>query len=294
MTRPLRRSRRATKGQRPVAWSRTKLLALLAGGVVVAVLLLAGLTLAVVEAVGPAGTGPGHGPVPRTPNRTDFDGRVSGGSVLVGAGLAADLAAREELAARPMPAVPESASHPMPVSVTDPGAPILLPPSTRIGPAGVPSGYPHTPQGALAQLAAINQTALNTASMVGVRTVITGWALPGGPTTSTWSGVHAMAALLTAAGMSGGGSGQLAVVATPLMGLVKGTVGHDFVIPCLDMELDVTATVTARGAVADCQQMVWQAGRWWIGPGPEPAVGPSVWPDTDLAVQVGYRDLRRV
>ena len=30
-----------------------------------------------------------------------------------------------------------------------------------------------------------------------------------------------------------------------------------------------------------------------IGPGSEPATPPSVWPDTDTAITVGYRDLRQ-
>jgi len=64
----------------------------------------------------------------------------------------------------------------------------------------------------------------------------------------------------------------------------------------------VTLTQTARGAVADCQRMVWQpdttqsngtGGRWMVGPGAEPATPPSVWPDTDLALSVGYRDLTK-
>jgi hypothetical protein len=69
----------------------------------------------------------------------------------------------------------------------------------------------------------------------------------------------------------------------------------------VDFELDVTLTQTARGATADCQRMVWQpvpavpggvAGRWMIAAGVEPATPPSVWPDTDLAIRVGYRDIR--
>lgn len=291
MPRPVGRSRRKPHNQSP-AWSRPKLLGLLTCCVALGLLLLTGLALAVVDAVRPTsgqngrGTSPG-GSVPTVPGSGSGSGRVTAGDAVT-----SDLAARDELASRPMPVVPESASHPAPVSASDPGAPIVLPATTSVGAAGVSSGYPHTPQGALAQLAAIDQTALNSASLAGVRAVIAGWAVPGGPTASSWSGVRAMAALLTAAGTSGGGSGQLAIVATPLMGLVKGTVGTDFVIPCLDLELDVTVTVTARGAVADCQRMIWQSGRWMIGPGPEPAVGPSVWPDSDLALQLGYRDLR--
>jgi len=54
---------------------------------------------------------------------------------------------------------------------------------------------------------------------------------------------------------------------------------------------DGTAT-TARVAVADCQRMVWTGQRWMVAPGSEPADPPSVWPDTDAAFDVGYRDLR--
>jgi hypothetical protein len=265
------------KSSSAVVWSRPKLLGLLAATTAVVMLLLTGLVLVAIDAVGTSET---NTPESASSTRGAVHGDGSdalGPPPVVGDGNAAgEVAVRDKLAARPMAAVPESASHPAPVSLTDPGPPLLLPSSNGTGPAGVPSGYPHTPEGALAQLAAIDQTAL-----------------PGGPTTSSWSGVAAMARLLTAAGLSGGGSPQLSILATPLMGLIKGTVGPDFVIPCIDFELDVTLTSTARGAVADCQRMVWQAGHWWIGPGPEPAGGPSVWPDSDLAVQVGYRDLRR-
>ena len=101
-----------------------------------------------------------------------------------------------------------------------------------------------------------------------------------------------MRTLLNATSLSGGGSPQLAVVLTPLMGQIKGSVGPDFVVPCVNFELDVTLQQTARGAIADCQRMVWHLDRWMIGPGDEPALPPSVWPGTDLSISVGYRDLR--
>lgn len=246
--------------------------------------LIAGLVLATVHAVRHASqathsstatlaVGPGTEDVPTSPAST------------------AD--ARDTLAAEPMPSVPESASHPGPVSTTDPGPPILLPAATTLGPAGVPTGFPHTPEGAMAQLAAIDQTALQSVSLAGAREVITAWAVTGGPTSTSWSGVRAMSTLLDATGLSGGGSAQLALVLTPLMGLIKGTVGPDFVLPCIDFELDLTLQQTSRGAVADCQRMVWHGERWMIGSGDEPATAPSAWPDTDTAISVGYRDLRR-
>lgn len=293
------RRRRASLARvdKPVLWGREKLLAVLAGGAVVVALLGLGLVLAVVDALRPAQ----HHPVVPTvgsaaaagaarPGAATADPGPGAAAVPGGSGVASE--GLDELAARPMPSVPESASHPMRVSLTDPGEPILLPTASSSGPAGVPTGFTHTPQGALAQLAAIDSTALGSASLPGVRAVIAGWALPGGPTPASWSGVRAMAGLLDAAGTSGG-SGGLAVVATPAMGLIKGTAGDDAVVACVDFEVDVTVNSTARGALADCQRMVWTGERWMIGSGAEPADPPSVWPSTDLAREVGYRDLRR-
>lgn len=263
-------------------WSRQKMLALLIGAATVTLVLVAGLALAVNFALQPAGHAASPG-----------DAAPSGQGPISGRAAprqAADL--RDVLAARPMPTVVEDAAQPGPVSTRDPGPPILLPAAMSSGPAQVPTGFPHDPAGAMAQLAAIDQVALQSGALAGARAVIAGWAAPGGPTGSSWSLVRGLADLLDSAGLSGGGSPQLAIVATPLMGLVKGSVGPDFVIPCVDFELDVTLAQTARAAAADCQRMLWSGGRWLIGPGPEPATPPSVWPDTDLPVAVGYRDLR--
>ena len=264
-------------------WSRSKLLALLVGVVLAAVLALVGLVLAVVQNSS-SSTGPAAS--------AKLDASVAPPSQVEPVPAVDPNADRDELAAHPMPTVPLSASYPLPISVKDPGPPIMLPRSTRTGPAGVPTGFPRTPEGAMAQLAAIDSTALNAASLPVAREVIATWAMPGGPTTTSWSGIAAIAQLLDSAQVSGG-SGQLAVITTPLMGLIKGTIGDDFVIPCVDFEIDVTLNTTARGAIADCQRMVWTGDRWMIGPGSEPADPPSVWPGSDLALEVGYKDLRR-
>lgn len=179
-----------------------------------------------------------------------------------------------------------------PISAKDPGE-LALPRSTKRDAVGVSVGFPHTPAGALAAMASIDSTAFNTGSMNGVRSVIRVWAVPGGPTTSNWSGVKGMAEFFDAAGLSGAGSQTLSMVMTPVMGLIKGTVGTDFVVPCINFELDATLNQTQRVAVADCERMVWTGGKWMIGAGAEPADPPSVWPDTDLAIKVGYQDLSR-
>lgn len=264
------------------------MLALLIGAALTAVLLVVGIVLAVVYAVHPARHTAEQGATSTT-STTSTTG--DGGTGKSGqAGTTVD--PRDALADKPMPTVDEADSHPGPVSTNDPGKPITLPTATIAGPAQVPTGFPHTPQGAMAQLAAIDQTALESGTLAGAREVIAGWALPGGPTPSSWSGVQAMAEFFDAAGLSGGGNNQLAIVATPLMGQLKGRVGPDFVVPCVDYEIDVTLQQTSRGAAADCQRMVWTGTRWMVGPGSEPAPAPSVWPDTDIAIAVGYRDLR--
>ncbi len=273
--------------QRPAPeWSRQKTLTLLIGAGLTAVLLVVGIVLAVVYAVQPVR----HTAEQDTTSATSTTG--DGGTGKSGqSGPAVD--PRDALADKPMPTVDEADSHPGPVSTNDPGTPITLPAATSSGPAKVPTGFGHTPQGAMAQLAAIDQTALQSGTLAGAGEVIAGWAMPGGPTTSSWSGVRAVAEFFDAAGLSGGGNNQLAIVATPLMGQIKGSVRADFVVPCVDYEIDVTLQQTSRGAAADCQRMVWNGTRWMVGPGSEPAPAPSVWPDTDTAISVGYRDLRQ-
>jgi len=289
--------RPAAAPHRPASWGRRKLLALLAATAAVSALLLVGMALAMVDSL--------HADRPDS-RRTDAGSGIP--TAPTGNGSAATLAspastgsvidpvtqqaARDALANAPMRRAEDSAARPGPVSTRDPGPALPLPRAVRVGPVDVAAGFPPTPLGALAQLAAIDQAALQSGTLAEARAVITAWALPGGPTADSWSGVAALAGFLTAAGLSGGGSPQLGLVVTPLMGLIKGTVGPHFVIPCVDFEVDATLTRTARVAVADCQRMVWTGPRWMVAPGREPADPPSVWPDTDAAFDVGYRDLR--
>ncbi len=270
-------------------WSRGKMITLLAAAAGTGALLLVGLGSAVVAVVHAAGSG--HRGLAGPAGGRGAHAAAS--AATAGGGRDAVQAAGDAVANRPMPRVEAAAARPGPVSTRDPGPPIVLPKPTRTGPAGVPAGFPRTPEGALAQLAAIDVAAMSSGSLPAAREVIRAWALPGGPSAQSWSGVQALAGFLDAAHLSGGGSPQLALVVTPLMGLVKGTVGTDFAVPCVDFEFDATVAQTARVAAADCQRMVWSDGRWQVGPGAEPADAPSVWPDTDLAVRVGYRDLRR-
>jgi hypothetical protein len=254
-------------------WSPARLLVLLVVSAVVALAVLAGLVMAVV------------GGLTQEPDDRDAARQA--------AALSPGMSRHDALAAAPMPTADPEDALPGPVSRQAAGV-LELPRPTGVGPTDVPTGFPQTPEGALAQLAAIDVTAMQTGSMDGVRRAIAEWAAPGGPTPETWSGVDGMATLLSAAGLSSAGSPQLAIVVRPVMGLIKGTVGQGFAVVCVNFEFTVTVEQTSRIAIADCQRMAWVEDRWVIGPGAEPAPAPSVWPGTEAAIAAGWRDLRHV
>jgi hypothetical protein len=263
------------RAERPVKdtleWGPARLLVLLVVSATVALAVLTGLALPVITAL--------------TEDEPDAERQAAVPTT--------EVSQQDALAAAPMPTANPDDALPGPVSNQAAGV-LEVPRATGVGPADVPTGFPRTPGGALAQLAAIDVTAMESGSVDGVRRVIAEWAASGSPTPETWSGVNGMARLLSAAGLSSAGSPQLAIVVRPLMGLVKGTVGPDFAVVCVDFEFTVTVEQTSRIAIADCQRMVWTGDRWLIGPGPEPAPAPSVWPGTEAAVAAGYRELRYV
>ncbi len=215
---------------------------------------------------------------------------LTGSSPNNGAGSDSAKSAHDRLADKQLPDAPLEAAQPGSLSPGETGT-LEIPAPMEVGEAGVASGYPHTPEGALAQLAAIDTTALSSASVRVAQDVITYWAAPGGPTAESWSGVQGLAALLESAGMSSDAQNTITIAMEPKMGFIKGTVGDDFVIPCIDFI--ITATTAAgqpqQVAAADCQRMVWQEGRWVIGPGDEPAPAPSLWPGSQASFDAGYQ-----
>lgn len=181
-------------------------------------------------------------------------------------------------------------AQPGPLSTGSAGT-IALPQPAKLGESQVATGFPRTSAGALAQLIAIDQRAIGSASVVTAQDVIATWATPGGPTAQTWSGVEAVTVLLSSAGLPANGSTDLQVALDPAMGIIKTDPATATVTGCVDFVVTVTAgrSPANRIAVADCQRMVWNEGRWMIGPGTEPAPSPSLWPGTQASYDAGYQ-----
>lgn len=217
-------------------------------------------------------------------------GMLNGSSSGTSAASGSSQPVTEQLANEPLPQAPLEAAQPGSLSSGTTGT-LEIPVPMEVGEMGVATGFPHTPEGALAQLSAIDSTALSSASVRVAQDVITQWAAPGGPTSESWTGVQAVAALLESAGMSSDAQNAITIAVEPKMGFIKGTVGDDFVVPCIDFI--ITATIAGgqpqQVAAADCQRMVWHDGGWVIGPGEEPAPAPSLWPGSQASFDAGYQ-----
>ena len=161
------------------AWGKGRLLVVLVALVVAGLVVLTGMGLLVAASLTPrsmsitAATAPG-------PSR--------------------DVDRRDSLAARAMLAVSDADSRGG-TPVATPGPSIVIPGSTVIGPARVPSGFPHTPAGAIGQLTAIEIAVLMQMSVAGTGEIYQSWIMPGAPALDRWPLMMHVQAFLAAAGL---------------------------------------------------------------------------------------------
>jgi hypothetical protein len=257
-------------------WDRPRLLVVLACVVAAAMLLLLGLGYAVYFAITSA-TGTAKAVPATAAARPAHGSQVARGE-----------ARRDEIASAPMLAVgPADSRAATPAAVAGPT--ITIPASTRQGPASVPAGFPRTPQGAVAQLAAIETTALQGMSIAAANQVYEQWALPGGVGVAGWEITQDVQAFLATAQMGSEKDMASSVVATPAAAQVKGTDGPGWVLACVLLDMRATITADAQMGYGYCERMQWHAGRWMIAPGTPPARAPSTWPGSDLSIKAGWR-----
>lgn len=260
-------------------WGRRRLLAILATAFLVAASLIGGLVYAVFIAVGgvghPAATAGGE-VVTGIDDYTTVDQQAQGDMY------------RDEVAAAPMLTVPDDAMFPGdPAAATREG--IEIPTGESVGPAQILTGFPHTPAGALAQLAQIDTAVLQAMSLPVAREVYEAWALPGGVGAKGWWITQSVQAFLTATSMGEVLDPRAYVEVEPAAGLVKGTDGPDWLVGCVLHKVTASYRQEAQVAFAHCERLAWVGDRWLIAPGPPPAPAPATWPGTAPADQAGWR-----
>ncbi len=238
-----------------LAWSREKQLALMVGVAVGVLLVAAGLVLAVLQALRP------HDPSP----------------------------ARPAAAASPAAPHPEDATA-VGVSPSRPGGPqpLLLPRPTRLGGAGgVNTGFPRTPEGAVAQLADLDLTVLTAMRPELARTAYQAWALPGGVGPEEWIITRNVDSFHRSFATTG--AGNVTITVTPVAAQVAAIDGPDAVTGCVLLEIHARARGEGRLTYGHCEHLQWADARWQIAPGDPPTQPAAVIPGSAEAAAAGWR-----
>ena len=149
-----------------------------------------------------------------------------------------------------------------------PGAALVLPASTAMGPDEVATGYPQSAEGAVAQLAAIDLAALDR------------HAAPAERVLRTWSqgrvaadlGSYTVANLVDRARVADRTS-RNKVTAMPIMARTAGSDGPSRHTVCVLLAVRIGGSVSLQSRIepdeyfAHCESMVWDDGHWAISPG---------------------------
>ncbi|OLT22343.1 hypothetical protein BJF81_00295 [Ornithinimicrobium sp. CNJ-824] len=263
----------------PQAWGRGKLLAILAAALGAGLVLLTGLGLFIWQVVAEQ---PAQRPVTQE--------RAPSPVVLDEATLPQEgPARREQIADAQMLAVDDPRAYREGQVTTTVAEPLGVPSPTRTGPVDVPTGYPQTPEGAVAQLAAIDVAVIQAMSVPATHEIYRSWST-GDADPADWVMTGNVTDFLTAAGQSGQTKeAGLVVTATPAAGQVKGTDGQDWTVACVLLELHARLVEEARVAYGHCEAMTWTGDRWVIDTTRPVSSAPSTWPGTELAAQAGWR-----
>jgi len=199
----------------------------------------------------------------------------------------------DAVAAKPMVAFSVEAAQPHTLSPRTAGPAIALPAATiRVG--AVPQGFPHTPEGALAQLKALDETGMQGLDPAAYELAWQELASPGAPASAAVGLVRAARTARSTGGVDATGPVDgLTSTYQVDAGLIKGTADDgNFVVPCVLGELSVITTNSARRVgLGDCQGMRWVNGRWRISPTALPSAASCAWPGTEEAVTAGYRSV---
>ena len=201
------------------------------------------------------------------------------------------------LATRPMLDLPAQAAQPQTLTTAVAGQPVTIPAARVAAGMWIPHEFPPTPEGALAQLKALDETVLTAADpAVYARGYheLTEQAAPDA-NGSTWMRLltaFRSRAQLPATGAVPGMTASYEVT----QGQIKGvTTNGSYTVVCVlgQFSIDYKGQILSVG-VGDCQAMRLVAQRWRIAAGPRAADAPCAWPGSADAVKAGYRDLKEL
>lgn len=196
-------------------------------------------------------------------------------------------ASAQDLMSEPWPDYTKSGPTMQPEVVSS-SAPITLPKGTSTSPAGVPTGFPKTPEGALAQLKAIDETGFKNANPDTARKVYKDSFLPDNP------GFYQHGWMGDAADDFGRSDPSLYTTTLNVsQGLIRGTAENgNFAYVCTLGKLQVSTKFNGSQTipVPDCQGMRWTGNRW-MGVPQTSVQGPDVSPHSEAAYKLGFRDV---
>lgn len=205
-----------------------------------------------------------------------------------------DSGTETELAARPMLQLPAQAALPQTMTTQTAGPSITLPQPAQTAGRWIPSGFPATAEGALAQLKALDENGLRGGDPQVYARAYRELSLPGAPDPDSTGLSAVLRSFRAHAGLTDTGAVPgLGVTYQVTAGLVKGTTDTGrYTVVCVLGELAVDYQGrTISAGVGDCQAMRWTGTVWRISPGALAAPASCAWPGSADAVKAGYREL---
>lgn len=249
------------------------------GAVFVVAVLVAGLVLLGAHTF--AGHSAAAKPSTPRPQSSSSSSSSSGSGVSV-------QAQEDAIAAKPMLNV---GTNWLPQAEVNASTPDLTLPKPTSSFGGVSSGFPRTPQGAVAQLAALDTGAYANFSLDTGRAIYNAYALPGALSVTQWEPTNSIMNFYTE--NPSDDPSAMSATFTPVQGLIKGTANNgNFVVACVLGRVQYSYQGdSAMVGAPDCDRMQWANGRWMLAPGAKPAEPPLVWPRNAQSYQAGFRDL---
>ncbi len=216
-----------------------------------------------------------------------------------GVGDGWDWAGEAALAARPMPVLPVEAARPQTLSTHPASSGLRLPPATG-DIATVAAGFPQTPAGAVAALAALTTQGLRGGDPRVYADAYRALSARGAPPPAAARLTDLLTSLRSSAGLPPAGPvPDLRMAWRPMAAQVKGVLDDGrYAVVCVlgQFTADYQGRVVTIG-VGDCQAMRWtgpggEPEQWRISPGPAAARAADAWPGSQDAVAAGYQEIR--